>query len=1178
MRIDELWSTNGFFRASKGSSAPDGIVSKITVPSERTSWESAAMAELASRIGLHLTDLPLPIFEHLFIFDQLDEQALPVQGDKPRTLRIVVGYEQAWLASVLGERKAALLALHKLRDNGEKEAGILYVSEGEDESILVITGTSPQMTLLSARALVSGEYRQDAIEQAGFGHQRAILIAPKPAAPLTAEKTATIPGNNRSRTFSLHELFTTEGLYEQNDGELLPTLDVLLSMPDGSLEKTVAAVELGARLALSAGYVRTPVTRCAGEENEAGRFEIVFETKTAPAAHGESRMELSEDGKQLRIESDALHLVGFVRELLADGFAPLSAGQHFGWRQRLFALKSDSQDLSLRASLGLQTFSLRERTEIARLEVPEHLARPTEVWEQYVGGGGRAGGPVPLAVTEELPVWTAEWSDPGELAEMEDYLLAVVQKHAEHSGGAALEIEVTTTASEQTFAAWAKKLAGQCRERYGVEVWFAFRDANKSGLNWAMQEVLPQIVQLKDVHSVELRARAFRPADKHFDLVHRFLQELYPFDAILADSLSLPLERIRLQLAEDSAAPMFSVCAFAESKEVLADWSWEGWAESRPYMPDQPQRGRVLVPFAGVRVKEAQTQNELARKPFATNPYRFWQWYQEQVLPMIFRQVGGNPGVPKFSRLECHVGMDAVEKKLPHLEENSSVLEALHEDIYFYTLHAMHNHGKKVGDPEWDAPGGIVPFMHVEQGGKPWARIALYAFPTEHAITAVDASGAATVIRPFAGMPFRDAVATGLCRKETDWSVTLEGIADATLREQCQAWLGFSMAQSQAQPADQQPIAQQATTEASKGKSLWEDVFTGEDVEQWLAQHREQVPGQVVPLDFSLSGRWIWAVELFARKAQHSFATSTAKHALYRPTFFINARHHANEVSSTNAALQMIAQLADDPSVLEAVNLVIIPLENVDGAALHAQLAQDNPCWKHHAARYNACGLEFAKYRFQSGVPFGESRIYPKVWERWAPDIVLDDHGIPSHEWIQPFSGYNSPPRFPVSYWIPSARMYTIWRALTEATPEQREAYTSLRAALTASLHQDAAVAQDNVDWLATYRRWGHDFDPQHFPIELSNGSIAYTRDSPINRNSHDLIERFPEWVTADLMTEVNDETVYGKELQACRHAHHVVHQAIADWMKNRKVTIEEIREHEADGTIRIGLIRKRPL
>lgn len=107
------------------------------------------------------------------------------------------------------------------------------------------------------------------------------------------------------------------------------------------------------------------------------------------------------------------------------------------------------------------------------------------------------------------------------------------------------------------------------QERYGVEVWFAFRDANKSGLNWAMQEVLPQIVQLKDVHSVELRARAFRPADKHFDLVHRFLQELYPFDAILADSLSLPLERIRLQLAEDSAAPMFSVCALPSRKRCL---------------------------------------------------------------------------------------------------------------------------------------------------------------------------------------------------------------------------------------------------------------------------------------------------------------------------------------------------------------------------------------------------------------------------------------------------------------------------------------------------------------------------------------------------------------------------------------------------------------------------------
>jgi hypothetical protein len=299
---------------------------------------------------------------------------------------------------------------------------------------------------------------------------------------------------------------------------------------------------------------------------------------------------------------------------------------------------------------------------------------------------------------------------------------------------------------------------------------------------------------------------------------------------------------------------------------------------------------------------------------------------------------------------------------------------------------------------------------------------------------------------------------------------------------------------------------------------------------------------------------------------------------LYKPTFFINARHHANEVSSTNAALQLIDQLATDPTILNRLNLVIVPLENVDGAALHAQMASEHPCWKLHAARYNACGLEFAKYRFQQDTPFGESRVYPKVWQRWAPDIVLDDHGVPSHEWIQPFSGYNSPPRFPVSYWIPSARMYTIWRQLNDFTDVQLEAYLSLRSFVTKKLDQDKAVASDNTDWLNTYIRWGNAFDKKHFPVELSNGSIAFTRKSKTKKDSYDLIERFANWVTADLITEVNDETVYDKELAACTHAHHVVHQAILDWMRDKDVQLHLRRESLENGTIRIGLERSRPL
>lgn len=1161
MQVRKVWSNEGIFYSTKGRLAPKGLRSRIAVPSQRTIWESAAMAELASRIGLHLTDLPLPIFEHLFVFDQLDPR--PAAGGHGRHFQIVLGYEWDWLAGLLKER---VEPLREARLHASREAGLLYYCEDEEGTVLVISGTSPEMTLHAARALVSGKVEEAQREKS------AVLLIPRE----TVFSQEGSPSANRDvpKHLSLHNLFTSEGLYQQREGELLPTVDVCLHVSHPGTEQTVVAVELAARLALSAGYVCYPVTCCPDEEHPTGRFAISFDTEHASEEQDASSLTLAGDASGLIVRSHSSRLVSFVREVMAEGFAPLDDPQSETWRHRFAALQSKSPDVQLRSQLGMQAFFHRGGGEAKRLVIPEHLAHPIELWHGYLGTS-QGESPITLEVEAENAIWTAEWKDDGELHEMESYLRATVSRLKEGDGSlSALEVEVTTTSSEDHFAAWSAKLQTAMREEWGIHAQFVYRDANKSGLNWAMQEVLPRIGQMAGIHSVELCARSFQPQEKHLDLVHRFLQELYPFDAILSKKIGLPLENIHLRLEDGPDAPMFSVIAKGVDGQELATWSWEGWAESHPYMPGQPERGHVMVPFAGLRVYQADPHKQVASKSFSTNPYRFWKWYQQEVLPQVFALVGTNPGVPKFSRLECHVGMDAVEKNLPHLEENSSVLEALHEDIYFYTLHAMHDHGKRVGDPEWDAPGGILPFMHVQPGAAPWARVSLYAFPTEHQVTVLGDDQKAVVLKPLAAETFQDARVVGLASSQEGVSFSFAGFTEPVVEEICGAWLAAAAFGRR----DSEQTVTHSSAQQTRGKSVKEDVFVNEDTQQWLEQRKDDIPGRVTPIDFSLNGRWIWLVELFEQEEDRARVYSVEKHGLYKPTFFINARHHANEVSSTNAALQLIEQITAKPDVLQAVNLVIVPLENVDGAALHARMAKENPRWKLHAARYNACGLEFAKYRFQEGVPFGESRVYPKVWKRWAPDIVLDDHGIPSHEWIQPFSGYNSPPRFPVSYWIPSARMYTIWRELSEANKEQREAYASLRAFVTKRLDEDQDVAADNRQWLETYRRWGHAFDSVHFPIELSNGSIAYTRHSPKNKGSHDLIERFSDWVTADLMTEVNDETVYGKELSACRHAHHVVHQAIVDWMKERGIRLEVRRNDMENGTVRVGLERSRPL
>ena len=38
-----------------------------------------------------------------------------------------------------------------------------------------------------------------------------------------------------------------------------------------------------------------------------------------------------------------------------------------------------------------------------------------------------------------------------------------------------------------------------------------------------------------------------------------------------------------------------------------------------------------------------------------------------------------------------------------------------------------------------------------------------------------------------------------------------------------------------------------------------------------------------------------------------------------------------------------------------------------------------------------------------------EALVRGRLWREWLPDIYLNPHGYPSHEWVQQFAGYLPP-------------------------------------------------------------------------------------------------------------------------------------------------------------------------
>jgi hypothetical protein len=308
----------------------------------------------------------------------------------------------------------------------------------------------------------------------------------------------------------------------------------------------------------------------------------------------------------------------------------------------------------------------------------------------------------------------------------------------------------------------------------------------------------------------------------------------------------------------------------------------------------------------------------------------------------------------------------------------------------------------------------------------------------------------------------------------------------------------------------------------------------------------------------SFEGRSLAAIELTA--PQDGRIWSRIKASLHKPTLLISARHHANEPASTHAALALAARYATDPArmaIRDRVNIAILPLENADGAALHAAMRREHPTWKHHAARYNAVGREFARDYYDAEAPWGEARARPRLWREWLPDVVVDNHGVPSHEWNQHFNGFGSPPRFGVSYWLVSALLYGILRYPT-TDPAHAAFAEAARDRIAAAVADDAEIFAANGQIRDVYERWGHQRLPERFPATYHREMLWYFGPQPAEaRARFSRPDGYDRVTVADIVTEVPDETAQGDYLALVARAHLVANEALLALLADLAPSVE---------------------
>jgi len=751
--------------------------------------------------------------------------------------------------------------------------------------------------------------------------------------------------------------------------------------------------------------------------------------------------------------------------------------------------------------------------------------------------------------------------------------------------------------------------------------------AYKPGYFWLTESVLPAL-KGKAIHRLTIRFAEEGPDFSRPRRTHaepgRWLQELYPVDEVLARELGLPLERVGFE-AKTPGGAVYDIKAFDEKGGSLFEASFTPRVREIRLSNVLPEWGTAVVTTGWVRARAGGTV--VCDLPLATDLEKFWAFYQEEVLPAVIghvrKKTDGEPTFskqPYFKRLLVDLQASEPDYRLGLDEEIVSSLEAIHDEIYFDTLDLLRgitrfdaeDKDTAADTSRSSAPGNVLPSLHPSlEGGPAKVRAVLedWPAPAPQAVLRWKEKGRDEVSRKvaFPALKPKESRATELVfdgrtgrvanvvfesewEKEADFAAAVETLG--SWRKLLAAGLvtdplGFPRLDAvtlrlrfQTQEKDERlPVVPPPPGEAAPppapprpGEAIvtTRDIISpamAKDLVRRLAGLkgvRGYVGGR------SYEGREVPVLELYLPFDKY---VSLPRLVTCKPTLQVVARQHANEVSSTNYLLRYAELLARDPAAGEAlkkVNFVFEPMENPDGAELAYGMQKNTPFHSLHAGRYGALGVDMG---YQTGAKplLPEAAVRTRLYDRWLPDVFLNLHGYPSHEWVQPFSNYT--PYLFRDYWIPKG-WFAYFRGLDLPLHEaHRKAGQALRALIAAELNADPAVAASNRRFYDRYERWAARWAPHMNALEFSDGVNIYAK-----RRGPAEVRLSPrtQATFAEETPELMDETATGDWLEFLCGQGLAYLRAHVKYLGQAGAPVVRIEEEVRNRT-RLTLVRKRP-
>jgi hypothetical protein len=1024
------------------------------------------------------------------------------------------------------------------------------------------------------------------------------------------------------KSFSISNLFTSEGLLGDRDGDRIPErIDTTIVL--GADVHAVEVIDLAARIALEAAGGRIPLVIT----------DQQHDVPPNPVLIGSSNRYLRTSGQlnsfkpELRAGHGRIEVIdlengtGSILIIAgADDAGEAAAITHaarrlpFVWdhgkeRLHLSHVENDLRRFfSRRSDSGQAAAALRKARQCSEILEQEDLA--TASMEVLVDGNcgpclDYIAGQFPdLHVTaENLNVMSGSliFEETHHLTwEVEDARRRILECVIPAiRPGSRVEIEVRVSESPETRATLAQEIRELvlARETDPNMLTIHVIAAHKQAYCWIDEILKPR---LKHAAQIRIKYREIvSETSGTIESSHRWLHELYPIDEVLSRDLGIPIDRISFDKSNSDEVPTYEVSAEDSSGQPILHESFEPRFVIRTMFDSIPDYARVRVSTGWLHA--AVDRTVVADEQIETDPERFWNCYQSSALPRIreyiLRLYDGKPGAecaPHFGTLEVDLWLSEPDYRIGIGEERISTLEALHEDIYFETLLFLEILGMNY-------PGRIIPRVHrARDGQNGLARIRFTgkAGPNPRVdLKWRDRTGTSfrhteNLLPTRNGTPQTKAV-TVRSGHSSVVSLEITGIPDTkenfalfeAIREFHEHGVGLSWLSYENIDVLKLGSIEIPRTKACHGKPRIEpppnsDLNDGNPIVQWdtpigpnecehLIRKLSAFPEvHAFHAGTSYLGLPIWALDVTAPlKGKY---ISQARASVAKPVLFVTGRQHANEVSSTSHILKLAELLATDPEIrklLERVHFILHPMTNPDGAALVDELCRDTPDFILHAGYLGALGVDVTGEQWSENPRYPEAHVRRYLWEMWLPDIVLNPHGYPSHEWVQLFAGYTawvkSRSVTARDWWIPRG-WFIPGFVYMEGTSETA---FHIRDRVTADMR--SLLGTWNTQMYRRYAKYGAT-EIANFKMQFCNDLLVYSLEKGLipKPDGFTFMQRYPQITLLETVTEVPDEVAHGDWLKTLAEAGLEFSLAHARYLAENHNTPKRTIRHTALATV----------